>query len=273
MEAIFMKRLLSGLICSLAGILFCTVLPTPGLALSDGAYTVSRQTSYVNPDTGNTVDGGTNIALGESMCASIVEDHILVEQVHGKTYMTIGIGLMSNVENVRIQVKGASGTYQNVAITQTGSCQRSGDVCNHYRFEAPSADCIISPVLYVTPMGRDVQFFVIPDISSAQTGTGNFVSEMISTTDSNTSASMTPVSSAPAQETETPQVTSTPVPSPSASEDVTPSETAPSPTSEAKGETGSKYTGTGIWIAGILLVVAVVGITVCSLWLRRKKTR
>ena len=42
--------------------------PVPVYAMEDGAYTVGRTTSYANPETGQTVDGGTNIALGDSMC-------------------------------------------------------------------------------------------------------------------------------------------------------------------------------------------------------------
>lgn len=148
-------------------------------ALEDGAYTISRQTSYVNPDTGNTVDGGTNIALGDSMCASIVEDKLLVEKSEGKTYITIGLGLMSNITNVRIQVQDENGEYHDAEITKTGSCERDGDTYNHYRFEVSSEEQKISPIIYVTPMGRDVQFFVIPDLSSVQSGSGNFNSEMV----------------------------------------------------------------------------------------------
>lgn len=148
-------------------------------ALEDGAYIISRQTSYVNPDTGNTVDGGTNIALGDSMCASIVEDKLLVEKSGEKTYITIGLGLMSNITNVRIQVQDKNGEYHDAEITKTGSCERDGDTCNHYRFEVSSEEQKISPIIYVTPMGRDVQFFVIPDLSSVQSGSGNFKSEMV----------------------------------------------------------------------------------------------
>lgn len=151
----------------------------PVYAVEDGAYTVGRTTSYANPETGETVDGGTNIALGDSMCASIVEQTALVEQYQGKTYVTLGLGLMSNVSNVRIQIQGSDGSYREVGITQTGSCSRDGDTCNHYRFEVDSADNYISPVIYVTPMGRDVQFFVKLDMGSATAGNGNFVSEMI----------------------------------------------------------------------------------------------
>ncbi len=168
--------------------LLTTAFSVSAYPLKDGAYTVGRQTSYANPETGNTVDGGTNIALGDSMCANIVEDHLLVEQINGKAYVTIGLGLMSNIENVRIQVQDQSGGYHDAEITMTGSCERNGDKCNHYRFEVYSADRYISPIIYVAPMGRDVQFFVMPDISSAQAGTGNFVSEMIPKTPEDSSA-------------------------------------------------------------------------------------
>lgn len=174
-----MKKTFLSIVCMMA--LWGSVAPTLTLAatLPDGAYIIERETSYVNPETGKTVDGGTNIALGDSMCASIVEDHMLVEQTNGKTYLTIGIGLMSNVKDVRVQVKDQNGTYKNAELTLTGSCQRDGDTCQHYRFEVRSMEEIISPILYVTPMGRDVQFFVVPDISTAKEETGNFVSEMI----------------------------------------------------------------------------------------------
>ena len=174
-----MKKKILSFFCMSVLLLSLNRLNAFAYVLEDGAYTVGRQTSYVNPETGNTVDGGTNIALGDSMCASIVEDHLLVEQTNGKTYITIGLGLMSNIENVRIQIRDQNGTYHDAKLTMTGSCQRNGDTCNHYRFEAYSADGYISPIIYVTPMGRDVQFFVMPDTGSAMSGTGNFVSEMI----------------------------------------------------------------------------------------------
>lgn len=163
------------------------LLLLPAHALEDGAYTVGRTTSYVNPDTGETVDGGTNIALGDSMCASIVEETALVEQSNGKTYVTLGLGLMSNISEVRIQLMGADGNFRDAELTQTGSCERDGDTCNHYRFEMTGNDKYISPIIYVTPMGRDVQFFVTLDLDSAQPGTGNFVSEMLTAEQEGTS--------------------------------------------------------------------------------------
>ena len=148
-------------------------------ALEDGAYLVSRTTSYANPETGKTFDGGTDIALGDSMCASIVDDNVLVEKVGNKYYVTLGLGLMSNIKNVRIQVQTANGSYKNVPITKTGSCQRDDDTCNHYRFQMEDPSKLISPIFYVDPMGRDVQFFVKLNMGSARKGTGNFKAEMV----------------------------------------------------------------------------------------------
>lgn len=187
-----MKKILS-LVCMAVFIILTASFPAYASELKDGAYTVGGETSYVNPETGETEDGGTNIALGDSMCASIVDNRLLVEKTDGKTYVTIGIGLMSNIEDVRIRVKDSGGKYRDAEITKTGSCQRDNDTCNHYRFEVYSADEYISPIIYVTPMGRDVQFFIMPDISSAEEGTGNFVSEMIkeTTTAGTTKAAVT----------------------------------------------------------------------------------
>ena len=174
-----LQNIMKKIFCGIAMAVTLVTASVSAFALEDGAYTISRQTSYVNPDTGNTVDGGTNIALGDSMCASIVEDKLLVEKSEGKTYITIGLGLMSNITNVRIQVQDENGEYHDAEITKTGSCERDGDTYNHYRFEVSSEEQKISPIIYVTPMGRDVQFFVIPDLSSVQSGSGNFNSEMV----------------------------------------------------------------------------------------------
>ncbi len=140
---------------------------TPIHALSDGAYLVSRSTSYTNPLTGKTEDGGENIALGESMVSNIVESQLLVEQTNGKYYITVGLGLASNVSNIRFKVMNSSGSMSSVSATKTGSSSANGDSVNHYRLQVSSLDLYISPIIYVNPMGRDVQFFIKPNISSA----------------------------------------------------------------------------------------------------------
>lgn len=152
---------------------------TPIHALSDGACLVSRSTSYTNPLTGKTEDGGENIALGESMVSNIVESQLLVEQTNGKYYITVGLGLASNVSNIRFKVMNSSGSMSSVSATKTGSSSANGDSVNHYRLQVSSLDLYISPIMYVNPMGRDVQFFIKPNISSAIVGTGIYSSQMI----------------------------------------------------------------------------------------------
>lgn len=152
---------------------------TPVHALSDGAYLVGRSTSYTNPLTGQTEDGGENIALGESMVGNIVESQLLVEQTNGKYYITVGLGLASNVSNVRFKVMNSNGSMSPISATRTGSSSANGDTVNHYRLQVSSLDLYISPIMYVNPMGRDVQFFIKPNISSAIAGTGIYSSQMI----------------------------------------------------------------------------------------------
>ena len=152
---------------------------SPVSALNDGTYLVSRSTSYTNPLTGKTEDGGENIALGESMVINIVESQLLVEQINGKYYITVGLGLASNVSNVRFKVMTSSGSMSSVSATKTGSSSANGDTVNHYRLQVSSLELYISPIMYVNPMGRDVQFFIKPNISSAIAGTGIYNSQMI----------------------------------------------------------------------------------------------
>lgn len=183
---------------------------TPIQALSDGAYLVSRSTSYTNPLTGQTEDGGENIALGESMVSNIVESQLLVEQKNGKYYITVGLGLASNVSNIRFKVMNSSGSMSSVSATKTGSSSANGDTVNHYRIQVSSLDIYISPIMYVSPMGRDVQFFIKPNISSAISGTGVYNSQMI------------PQSQAPTASTENQSSTTTQSSTPKAQEETTP---------------------------------------------------
>lgn len=148
-------------------------------ALNDGAYLIGRSTSYVNPLTGSTEDGGTNITLGDSMIANIVESQLLLEQVNGKYYVTVGLGLASQISQVKFKIMSSSGSFSEVSASITGSSSANGDTVNHYRIQLTSLDVYISPIMYVTPMGRDVQFFIKPNIDSAVAGTGVYTSQML----------------------------------------------------------------------------------------------
>ncbi|MGX8850694.1 heme-binding Shp domain-containing protein [Amedibacillus sp. YH-ame10] len=154
----------------------------PITATSDGAYVITCSSSYVNPLTGATEDGGSNIELGNSMVSSIVESHALVEQTQGALYVTVGLGLASNVSNVRFQLMNSDGTRSSVSGVITGSSQANGDTVNHYRIQVSALTQYISPIIYVGPMGRDVQFFIQMNPNTLTAGTGIYNSHMITST-------------------------------------------------------------------------------------------
>lgn len=164
-----------GLITGL--LLLCSLVPV--LARADGAYTIRCTPSYANPLTGKTEDGGSNIALGDSMVSSIVESQLLVEQTGGKLYLTIGLGLSSNVSNIRFKVMNSDGSMYNTGAVVTGKSSANGDTVNHYRIEISSLSQYISPVMFVTPMGRDVQFFIKLQEGTLIKGSGIYNSQMI----------------------------------------------------------------------------------------------
>lgn len=147
-------------------------------AMERGAYLVPITVSYVHPATGQTVDGGTNIELGQSMCESITSGNVLVESTGETNYVTMTIGLLSNISSTKIML--ANGTeYQEADLVLTGGGELNGDSANYYRFEMKDLTKLISPVLYVDPMGREVQFFVALKPEEATAGTGEYLSEML----------------------------------------------------------------------------------------------
>lgn len=157
-------------------------------ALDNGAYLSGRSTTYASPFTGSTVDGGENVTLGNSMISSMVENTMLIEVNNGHIYATIGIGLQSNISNVRFNLMNNDGSSYGVSATVTGSSYNNGDSVNHYRIELQSLSQWISPIIYVAPMGRDVQFFVQSN-QSLTPGTGIYTSQMVSQTLNESSAS------------------------------------------------------------------------------------
>lgn len=176
-----MKRILKSSLTLLLLMFICSTKTVSVYAMEKGTYTVPLVISYANPETGEIADGGSNEALGNSMCESVMQDDALIEYNGEKTYVTLGFGLASNVSSIRVQVQTAAGVneYTEIELTQTGTCERDGDECIHYRFEMADPTLLISPILYVDPMGRDVQFFIRLDLELAAEGTGNYLSEMM----------------------------------------------------------------------------------------------
>lgn len=255
-------------IVSLVALMLIICSTGTAYGLSDGAYTVSRSTSYVNPATGKPADGGTNIELGESMCSGIIENKILVEKVDNTYYVTMGIGLMSNISSVKINVQTSNNSYSQVPITKTGSCTRDGDTCNHYRFKVSSLSKLISPELYVEPMGRTVKFFVDLNESSAVAGTGNYVSQMVKKSSEGSSSSKSDNQSSTASESSNSSVEEENQESTAAAAEE--ELTGETDTENAKEESETKEKSSTMGIVAVVIIVILAG-GVCLTYCLRKK--
>lgn len=172
-------------------ILIIGVTPSSVKALDNGAYIIPVTATYENPETGSTVDGGSNVALGQSMIDNIVSKEALLECENGRNYITLRLGLMSSISSVNFEVQTSSGGgYKSVSSTQTASRADNNKTID-FRFEVVDPNLLISPILYVTPMGRNVQFFVKPNVSGARAGSGDFVSMISSANDKNSNSNNT----------------------------------------------------------------------------------
>lgn len=136
------------------GLLFLSLLSVNTSATQQGAYLVSRSTSYANPQTGKVSDGGTNIALGDNMANNVVEPQLLVEKTNNQSFITIGLGMASNIQNVSFKVNN-----QPVSAEYVSNSTRNNDQVNHYRIPGNEGS-LVEVKMYVTPMQRDVIFYV-----------------------------------------------------------------------------------------------------------------
>ncbi len=165
------------IVLTLITILTLVITIKPAFALDDGAYLVGRSTSYVNPHTGSPEDGGTNIALGESMCSNIISSQLLLEQTGGKYYLTFEINLADNISSYSFKIINSSGSFRNASASELST---STSNAKRFRIQVNSPSEYISPIIYVVPMGRNVQFFFQADVNSATPGTGMYESQMVS---------------------------------------------------------------------------------------------
>ncbi|MCC8097884.1 MAG: S-layer homology domain-containing protein, partial [Eubacterium sp.] len=141
--------------------------------LENGTYTMATVTSYLNPDTGTTDDGGTaNAELGEGMCRSAVYEKAVVEKTDEGAVITMRMLLYSNLSNIRFAVQTEpKGSYEDAAyvVLKESSSNDSADI----KFTAPSADSFVRVQMYVAPMGRDVCFYWNCDLSTAEASEGS----------------------------------------------------------------------------------------------------
>ena len=161
------KKLLT---CFGAAVLFVAAtqgLPAVSVHAETGAvYSCTINRSYSHPVTGTIEDSGgeASYATGQGMVEGAVYGSGLMEVTDsGNYYLTIRMSLIDYTSNQSFSVQnvgdsGWSGT--GVAVTGNGSDSNgtTSDIC----MQVPSENCIVRVSMYVSPMGRDVVFYLYP---------------------------------------------------------------------------------------------------------------
>ena len=161
------KKLLT---CFGAAVLFVAVtlgFPAVSVHAETGAvYSCTINRSYSHPVTGTIEDSGgeASYATGQGMVEGAVYGSGLMEVTDsGNYYLTIRMSLIDYTSNQSFSVQnvgdsGWSGT--GVAVTGNGSDSNgtTSDIC----MQVPSENCIVRVSMYVSPMGRDVVFYLYP---------------------------------------------------------------------------------------------------------------
>ena len=132
-------------------------------------YTAVARGYYDHPVTHVVEDPGNNPGIGEGMVNNVVYGVALIEKDDdGKLYATVRYNLRDKIKDVVmwVQNRGDSG-FSQVPVKEISNGGTTGD----FRFEIPSADCVVKSSFFVEPMGRAVIFFV--DFDDLQEGGGN----------------------------------------------------------------------------------------------------
>ena len=156
--------------------LACSLLTIPAAAKTEpGVYTAGMVTSYYNLDTGNVDDGGTaNAALGEGMCRSATDKTALVEvDGDGNIWVTVRLLLQSNCSNVAFYTRSGYDSYSQVSYDIIAEDAANDSI--DYRFPVTEAGQKLKCTMYVSPMGRDVLWYLYVDTSTLTSGSGDFV--------------------------------------------------------------------------------------------------
>ena len=259
-------RGLCGMVAMLA--LAASIVSMPASAASHGIYTATATAHYRHPTTGVIEDsGGENSAvLGQSMTESATNKKALVEvDASGNTWITVRLNLMDNIQSPKFQVDGRS---VSASLMQEDYGSNTAD----FRLKANSEKSIIRCNMYVTPMGREVIFYIT--VGNLKSGSGDFVTSISVEQPKATAApapSATKTPAAPA--THTPEATvapsATPEPSPttdpeaqssaSGLEEFDASGNAVEETQAPENTDSSSGSPVLWWVIGGLVVIAAVG--------------
>ena len=271
-------RGLCGMVAMLA--LAASIVSMPASAASHGIYTATATAHYRHPTTGVIEDsGGENSAvLGQSMTGSATNKKALVEvDASGNTWITVRLNLMDNIQSPKFQVDGRS---VSASLMQEDYGSNTAD----FRLKANSEKSIIRCNMYVTPMGREVIFYIT--VGNLKSGSGDFVTSISveqpkATTAPAPSATKTPAAASTPTPTKAPAAPATHTPEATVAPSATPE---PSPTTDPEAQSSASgleefdASGNAVeetqapentdsssgspvlwWVIGGLVVIAAVG--------------
>lgn len=271
-------RGLCGMVAMLA--LAASIVSMPASAASHGIYTATATAHYRHPTTGVIEDsGGENSAvLGQSMTESATNKKALVEvDASGNTWITVRLNLMDNIQSPKFQVDGRS---VSASLMQEDYGSNTAD----FRLKANSEKSIIRCNMYVTPMGREVIFYIT--VGNLKSGSGDFVTSISmeqpkATTAPAPAATKTPAAASTPTPTKAPAAPATHTPEATVAPSATPE---PSPTTDPEAQSSASgleefdASGNAVeetqapentdsssgspvlwWVIGGLVVIAAVG--------------
>ncbi len=143
------------------------LLPAERVYAAGGTvYACTITPCYRHPVTGVIEDSGgsASYATGQGMVDGAVYPTGMLEVTDGgEYYLTFRVSLVDYTTNHSFSVQnvGASGwSSTGMAVTGTGTDNNgtTADIC----IQVPSESCVVRGSMYVTPMGRDVIFYLYP---------------------------------------------------------------------------------------------------------------
>lgn len=163
------------------------------LSLEKGNYLIDVSGKYLNPLTGEALDGGKNASVGEGMVDGVIapldeayvsdgEERLhkaLLEKNDQGYFATIRLYQMNFIQKDKekgpfFYVLQEDGEFQKVEAVMTGEGGKSNNQYVDFKIPVPSPTFLAKVDMFVGPMNRNVTFFVESDIRNLEEGSGEF---------------------------------------------------------------------------------------------------
>lgn len=149
--------------------------PLSALAAGGNVYTCVVHPCYAHPVTGAIEDSGgeASYATGQGMVEGAVYTTGILEVTDsGAYYLTIRMSLMSYTSGHSFWVQNVGdSSWSSPAVGVTGSGSDSNGATSDICIQVPSENCVVRVSMYVSPMGRDVIFYLYPSDYTAGNNT------------------------------------------------------------------------------------------------------